>query len=141
MKNFITEFKEFISRGNVIDLAVGIIIGTAFTAIVASLVNQVIMPAIGFLIGGINFTDYKWILKEAVGDVPAVSINYGAFIQQTINFIIIAFVVFCMVKLLAKLKRKKVEEVEVKPVEPTPSAELKMLTQIRDLLKENKVSK
>jgi len=138
MKNFISEFKEFISRGNVIDLAVGIIIGTAFTAIVASLVNQIIMPAIGYLIGGINFTDYKWILKEAEGDIPAVSINYGAFIQQTINFIIIAFVVFCMVKLLTKLKKKKVEEVEAKAVEPAPSDELKMLTEIRDLLKEKK---
>lgn len=142
MRKFISEFKEFISRGNVIDLAVGIIIGTAFTAIVASLVNQVIMPAIGYLIGGINFTDYKWILKDAEGDVPAVSVNYGAFIQQTINFIIIAFVVFCMVKLLNKLKRKKVEEVvEVKVIETTPSAELQMLTEIRDLLKDDKNTK
>jgi len=138
MKKFISEFKEFISRGNVIDLAVGIIIGTAFTAIVTSLVNQVIMPAIGYLIGGINFTDFKWTLQEKLGDVEAVTVNYGTFIQQTINFIIIAFVVFCMVKLLAKLKRKKVEEVVVKTIEPTPSAELQMLTEIRDLLKEKK---
>lgn len=138
MKKFISEFKEFISRGNVIDLAVGIIIGTAFTAIVTSLVNQVIMPAIGFLIGGLDFSGRKFPQNAAEGEA---AIFYGAFIQQVINFIIIAFVVFCMVKLINKLKKKKVEEVEVKVVEPVLSAELQMLTEIRDLLKENKTAK
>lgn len=140
MKKFMSEFKEFISRGNVIDMAVGIIVGSAFTAIVTSLVNQVIMPAIGYIIGQVNFTDLlKWTLKKADGDKPEVAILFGAFIQQVVNFLIIAFVVFCMVKLINKLKRKKVEEiVEAKPVEPEPSAELKMLTEIRDLLKESK---
>jgi large conductance mechanosensitive channel len=137
MKKFIFEFKEFISRGNVIDLAVGIIIGTAFTAIVTSLVNQVIMPAIGFLIGGLDFSDRKFPQTAAEGEA---AIFYGAFIQQIINFLIIAFVVFCMVKLLNRLKRKKVEEV-VKTIEPAQSAELQILTEIRDLLKENKSEK
>ncbi|OPX44099.1 large-conductance mechanosensitive channel [Ruminiclostridium hungatei] len=135
MKKFISEFKEFISRGNVIDLAVGIIIGSAFTAIVTSLVNQVIMPAIGFVIGGINFEDFRWTLAEKSGDAPEVAIYFGAFIQQIINFIIISFVVFSMVKLINVLRRK--EKAEDKPV--APSAELAMLTEIRDLLKENKL--
>jgi large conductance mechanosensitive channel len=139
---FISEFKEFISRGNVIDLAVGIIIGSAFTAIVTSLVNQVITPAIGFLIGGLDFKDlFKIPLKAAEGKNPEVAIYFGAFIQQCINFLIIAFVVFCMVKILNRLKRKKVEVVEVKAVEPAPTAELQMLTEIRDLLKDGKTSK
>lgn len=132
MKKFITEFKEFISRGNVIDLAVGIIIGSAFTAIVTSLVNQVIMPGIGFLIGRINFADFRWTLAPASGDKPEVAIYYGAFIQQIINFIIISFVVFSMVKIINILQRKKKEEEEK---EKPPSPELQMLTEIRDLLK------
>ena len=132
MKKFITEFKEFISRGNVIDLAVGIIIGSAFTAIVTSLVNQVIMPGIGFLIGRINFADFRWTLAPASGDKPEVAIYYGAFIQQIINFIIISFVVFSMVNIINILQRKKKEEEEK---EKPPSPELQMLTEIRDLLK------
>lgn len=139
MKKFISEFKEFISRGNVIDLAVGIIIGSAFTAIVNSLVNQVVMPGIGFLIGRINFSDFKWTLAEAAGDKPEVAIYYGAFIQQVINFLIIAFVVFCMVKMINILRRKKKEEEKPEPPEtPTVSPELQILTEIRDLLKEGK---
>lgn len=136
MKKFISEFKEFISRGNVIDLAVGIIIGSAFTAIVNSLVNQVIMPAISFIIGKIDFTGRKFPSDAAEGEA---AIMYGAFIQQIINFLIIAFVVFCIVKMINKLKRVKAEEVKKKVDEtPPPSAELKMLTEIRDLLKEGK---
>ncbi len=139
MKKFISEFKEFISRGNVIDLAVGIIIGSAFTAIVNSLVNQVIMPAIGFIIGKIDFTGRKFPPDATEGEA---AIMYGAFIQQVINFLIIAFVVFCMVKMINKLKRGKAEEVEEKVEEtPPPSAELQMLTEIRDLLKESKADK
>lgn len=134
---FFQEFKVFISRGNVIDMAVGIIVGSAFTAIVQSLVNQVIMPFIGFLIGGINFTDLKIVLSPAVGETPEVAILYGAFIQQVINFIIIAFVVFCMIKMISALqrKRKKEAEEEAKEDPPKPSDELLMLTEIRDLLK------
>lgn len=132
MKKFVSEFKEFISRGNVIDLAVGIIIGSAFTAIVTSLVNQVIMPAIGFIIGGLDFSDFKFPQNAAKGEA---AIFYGAFIQQIINFIIIAFVVFCMVKMINVLRRKKKEE--EKKEEPAPSLEVQLLTEIRDLLKEN----
>lgn len=136
---FISEFKEFISRGNVIDLAVGIIIGTAFTAIVNSLVNQVVLPAISFLSkGGIDISWRKFPQDAAEGEA---AILYGAFIQQVINFIIIAFVVFCMVKLINRFRRKKVEEVEEKVVEAPISPELQMLTEIRDLLKENKAAK
>jgi large conductance mechanosensitive channel len=139
---FISEFKEFISRGNVIDMAVGIIVGSAFTAIVTSLVNQVVMPPIGFLLGKKNFSDaLKITLTKADGKNPEVAIYFGAFIQQVINFLIIAFVVFCMVKLLNKLKRKKVEEVKEKEEEAPPSPELQMLTEIRDLLKEDRTSK
>lgn len=134
MKKFISEFKEFISRGNVIDMAVGIIIGSAFTAIVTSLVNQVIMPAIGFLIGKIDLSKIT-IPRHPVENEAAIYI--GSFIQQVINFLIIAFVVFCMVKMINMLKRKKVEEEKPEPVkaEPEPTPELKMLTEIRDLLK------
>ncbi len=139
MKKFISEFKEFISRGNVIDLAVGIIIGTAFTAIVNSLVNQVIMPTISFLIGKIDFTGRKFPPDAAEGEA---AIMYGAFIQQVINFLIIAFVVFCMVKMINKFKKVKAEEVKEEVAEtPPPSAELQMLTEIRDLLKDNKTAK
>jgi large conductance mechanosensitive channel len=139
MKKFISEFKEFISRGNVIDLAVGIIIGSAFTSIVNSLVNQVIMPAIGFIIGKIDFTGLKFPPDAAEGEA---AIMYGAFIQQVINFLIIAFVVFCMVKMINKLKRIKAEEAKEKVEEtPPPSAELQMLTEIRDLFKDSKSEK
>lgn len=131
MKKFIAEFKEFISRGSVIDLAVGIIVGTAFTAIVNSLVSQIINPAIGFLIGGLDLSDYKFPQDAANGEA---AIYYGAFIQQIINFLIISFVVFCMVKIVNILRRKKVEE--EKPA--APSKEVQLLTEIRDLLKKDK---
>lgn len=123
-KGFISEFKEFISKGNVLDMAVGIIIGSAFTAIVTSLVNDVIMPIVGIIIGGINFSG----LKVAVGGA---SINYGLFIQAIINFLLIALVVFTIIKTLNKAKRKKTEE----PEEPeAPAADIQLLTEIRDLL-------
>ncbi|PYG88785.1 large conductance mechanosensitive channel [Ruminiclostridium sufflavum DSM 19573] len=139
MKKFFSEFKEFISRGNVIDLAVGIIVGSAFTAIVNSLVNQVIMPAISFIIGGLDFTGYKFPEGAAEGQA---AIMYGAFIQQVINFIIIALVVFCMVKMINRVKRIKGEELKEKEENtPPPSAELQMLTEIRDLLTEIKTEK
>lgn len=120
-KGLIAEFKEFISRGNVLDMAVGIIIGAAFTAIVTSLVNDIIMPIVGVIIGGIDFSS----LKVAVGTA---SINYGVFIQAIINFLLIALTVFLLIKAISKAQRKKPEE----PAVPTPEVEL--LTEIRDLL-------
>lgn len=127
MKKFFTEFKTFISKGNVIDLAVGMIIGTAFTTIVKSLVDDMVMPFIGWLIGGMDFTSMKIQLSEEA------SINYGTFIQNIISFLAIAFVVFCMVKIVNTLRHKKEEE--QKKEAPVISDEVKLLSEIRDLLK------
>ncbi len=149
MSKFLTEFKEFAMRGNVLDMAVGVIIGGAFGKIVTSVVNDLIMPAVGMLVGGVNFTDLKLVLKDEVAEqlneageviqaaVPAVSINYGNFLQQTFDFLIIAFCIFLMVKAVAKLTKKK-EEAPAPAPAPEPSAEEKLLTEIRDLLKEKK---
>lgn len=127
----IKEFKLFISQGNVIDLAVGIIIGAAFGKIVSSLVNDIIMPPIGMIIGGVNFTGIKLTLKEASGGAEAVTLNYGNFIQTGIDFIIIAFAIFIMIKAINKFKKKQAE----KPAPPpTPTNEEKLLGEIRDLL-------
>lgn len=131
-KSFIHEFKEFISRGNVIDLAVGIIIGSAFTSIVNSLVSDLIMPGIGYIIGGLKFEQYKWVLASATEDTAEVAITYGNFIQQTVDFLIIAFVVFLMVKGINAFRKKEEVKVEEKPV---VSEEVKLLTEIRDCLK------
>lgn len=138
MGNILQEFKKFAMRGNAIDMAVGIIIGGAFGKIVSSIVGDLIMPAIGILIGGINFTDLKIVLKHAVmeGDkviTPAVTINYGNFIQVTLDFLIIAFSVFLLVKAVNSLSKKK-EEAQAAPA--APPADIQLLTQIRDLLKE-----
>lgn len=129
-------------RGNVIDMAVGVIIGGAFGKIVSSLVADVIMPLVGLLVGGINFSQLKWTIKPAVmdGDAvvsPEVSLNYGNFIQVTFDFLIIAVSVFLMVKAINTLSKKKKEEV-AKPVPPPPSDEVKLLAEIRDLLKKEK---
>lgn len=137
MKKFLQEFKTFAMRGNVVDMAVGVIIGGAFGKIVSSLVADVAMPVIGLLVGGVNLTDLKIVLKEAImnnGEVvtPAVTINYGNFLQFTFDFIIVAFAIFLMVKLMNALNRKK-EEAPAAPV-PTP-ADIQLLTEIRDLLK------
>jgi len=129
----ISEFKEFISRGSVVDLAVGVIVGTAFTAIVNSLVNDLVMPFIGWLIGGLDFSQYKIVLSPAVGDTPETAILYGTFIQNIINFLLIALVVFLMVKAINKLHRKKEEE-PAPP--PAPDPQIELLKEIRDLLKE-----
>lgn len=135
-KGFIGEFKEFVSRGNVVDMAVGVVVGTAFTAIVNSLVKEVIMPFVGWLIGGMDFSNFKWVLKAAEGENPEVAILYGNFINNVINFFILAFVVFVVVKILNAFKRKKEEEIEeVVAEEPVPSEEVVLLTEIRDLLK------
>ena len=133
----IQEFKEFAIKGNVVDMAVGIIIGGAFGKIVTSLVNDVIMPPIGMIIGGVNFNGLRLVLKSATVDAagvasPEVAINYGAFIQVLFDFIIVAFCIFMMIKGLNSLKKKK-EEAPAAP--PAPTTEEVLLTEIRDLLK------
>lgn len=130
--SFIKEFKEFAVRGNVIDMAVGVVIGSAFGKIVSSLVSDVMMPVIGVITGGVNFTDFKIVLKEAHGEVAAVTLNYGSFIQTTIDFIIIAFCIFVAIKAINKLKREK-PKAEEAPKEP--SEDIKLLREIRDELK------
>ena len=141
MKKFFDEFKKFAMRGNVIDLAVGVVIGGAFGKITTSIVNDIIMPVIGALTGGLNFSDWKIVLKHAVMDAegvvvnPEVAITFGNTIAVIIDFIIIAFAVFCLVKGINSLHRKK-EEPAAPPAPPEPSAEEKLLTEIRDLLKE-----
>jgi large conductance mechanosensitive channel len=125
----IKEFKEFAVKGNVVDMAVGIIIGAAFGKIVSSFVADVIMPPIGMLMGGIDFTNLAITLKEAVGDTPAVVISYGKFIQSMVDFTIVAFAIFMAVKAINSMKKKE----EDKPEEP-PRQEV-LLEEIRDLLK------
>lgn len=138
-KSFIQEFKAFISRGNVIDMAVGIIIGSSFTAIVTSLVNDVVMPVIGVVIGGINFSDLKWVLKPGTEEIAEVAIKYGSFIQAIINFLLIALVVFTIVKMINKMRDMAAKKEEEKPAEPAappqPSEEVLLLREIRDSLK------
>ena len=138
--SFIQDFKAFALKGNVVDMAVGVIIGGAFGKIVTSIVNNVIMPPIGVLTGGMDFTDLKLVLKDAVkeGDQvvsEAVTLNYGQFIQDVVDFLIIAFCIFLMVKGIAALSRKKEEKPAEPAPAPEPSAEEKLLTEIRDLLK------
>ena len=133
----VSEFKEFAMRGNVVDLAVGVVIGTAFGKIVASLVNDIIMPAIGYAIGGVNFKDLAFELSPASVDaagaeVAAVLVRYGAFIQTIVDFLIIAFAIFVAVKAMNSLKRKEAASPEPPPA---PSEEVKLLTEIRDALK------
>ncbi len=131
------EFKEFAMRGNVIDLAVGVIIGGAFGKIIASLVADVIMPPIGLLIGGVNFTDLKWEMKpaEIVNGVEkaAVTMNYGSFLQVTFDFLIVAFVIFMFINAINKMSKKSEVATPVAP--PAPTKEEVLLTEIRDLLK------
>ena len=143
MKKFMDEFKAFISRGNVVDMAVGVIVGSAFTAIVNSLVKDVVTPFIGVLTGGVDFTQMKYVVTPAVGETPEVAILYGNFIQAIINFLIIAFVVFCMVKMINSMRtkmeeaKKKEEEAAAPSEPPKPSEEVLLLTEIRDLLKKD----
>lgn len=138
------EFKEFTMRGNVVDMAVGVIIGGAFGKIVSSLVNDVIMPPIGVLVGGMDFTSLKLTIKQAVmenGEVvtPAVTLNYGNFIQVTVDFLIIAAAIFMLIKAINVVNRKKEAEKAAVPAPPPapaePSEDIKLLTEIRDLLK------
>lgn len=128
----VSEFKSFAMKGNVVDMAVGIIIGAAFGKIVSSIVNDIIMPPLGLLIGGVNFTDLKFVMKAAVDDKPAVTLNYGNFLQVIFDFLIVAFAVFMVIKAMNAAKSKQ-EAVTVTP--PTPPKEEILLTEIRDLLK------
>jgi large conductance mechanosensitive channel len=129
------EFKEFAVKGNVVDMAVGIIIGAAFGKIVSSFVGDVIMPPIGVLLGGVDFSGLAFTIKQAVGETPAVVISYGKFIQTVVDFTIIAFAIFIAVKAINRLKRK---EEKAPKAPPAPSAEEVLLGEIRDLLKERK---
>ncbi len=136
------DFKAFAMKGNVIDMAVGVIIGGAFGKIVSSVVADVIMPPIGLLVGGVNFTDLKLVLKPAVVQdgqevAAAVTLNYGNFLQVTFDFLVIAFSVFLFVRLLSRLNRKQ-EKLAAPAAPPAPSKEEQLLTEIRDLLKERK---
>ncbi len=140
----IKEFKEFAMRGNVIDMAVGVVIGAAFGKIISSLVDDIIMPLVGVATGGMNFTDYKWVIQQAVVDgttqeilKPEVTMNWGSWIQTIVDFLIVAFCIFIAIKGINQLKRKKEEEpAPAAPAEPTKEEVL--LTEIRDLLKEKK---
>lgn len=126
------EFKKFAVKGNVMDMAVGVIIGAAFGKIVSSFVADIIMPPIGLLLGGVDFSNLVITLQEANGEVEAITLNYGLFLNTVINFLIISFSIFIAVKQLNRFKRKKAEE----PVEaPKPSKEEELLTEIRDILK------
>ena len=129
----LSEFKTFAMRGNVVDMAVGIIIGAAFGKVVSSFVNNIVMPPLGVLIGGVNFTDLSIVLKEAEGDVAEVAIGYGLFIQSVVDFIIIAAAIFVAVRVMNSLKKKE-EAAPAAP--PAPSKEEVLLTEIRDLLKD-----
>ena len=136
-KGIVAEFKEFITRGNVMDMAVGIIIGGAFTAIVTSLVNDLLMPVIGALFGGIDFSTLKYVIRaadEAAG-IEEAAIKYGSFIQAIVNFLLIALVIFFLVKAMNKFRRKKEEPAPAPAPDPEPSEEVKLLTEIRDALK------
>lgn len=130
--SFLSEFKEFAMKGNVVDLAVGVIIGGAFGKIVSSFVGDVVMPLLGLLVGGVNFTDLAITLKAAEGNIPAVVLKYGAFLQTVFDFVIIALAIFIAIKAMNKLKRK---QDEAPAAAPAPSAQEVLLTEIRDILK------
>ena len=140
---FLQDFKAFAMKGNVIDMAVGVIIGGAFGKIVSSVVADVIMPPLGLLVGGVNFTDLKWVMKPAEvvdgKETAAVTLNYGNFLQATFDFLIIAFSIFLFIRLLTKLTTKKEAAAPATPpAPPAPTKEEVLLTEIRDLLKEQK---
>lgn len=137
MGKFIQEFKDFAMRGNVLDMAIGVVVGGAFGKIVTSLVNDIIMPGVGVITGGINFSDYKFVIQKGVTEgteviTPEVAITWGSFVQTIIDFLIIAFCIFLAIKAINKFK-KPVEEAPATPAGPTQE---ELLTEIRDLLKE-----
>jgi len=130
--SMMSEFREFAMRGNVVDMAVGIVIGGAFGKIVSSFVSDVLMPPIGLAIGGVDFSQLSVTLKQAAGEAEAVTLNYGAFIQSVVDFVIIAFAIFMVIKAMNSMKKKE----EAKPEEPPkPSEEVTLLTEIRDQLR------
>jgi large conductance mechanosensitive channel len=131
------EFKEFAMKGNMLDMAIGIVIGAAFGKIVSSVVADVLMPPLGLLLGGVNFTALKVTLKEAVGDTAAITLNYGAFLQTVLDFVIVAFAIFLMIRGINSM-RKKQEEAPAAPA-PPPNQEI-LLAEIRDLLKNRPLS-
>lgn len=132
MNNFIQEFKAFAMRGNVVDLAVGVVIGTAFGKIVSSMVDKIVMPVIGFLTSGVDVKDLSVALQAPVGNLAPVELGYGAFLQSCLDFIIVAFAVFLMVKVMNRLMRKA-------PAAPaSPTTDQKILMEIRDLLKKKR---
>ncbi len=130
----VQDFKKFVLRGNVIDLAVAVIIGGAFGKIVSSFVNDIIMPLIGVILGGVDFKTLRWIIKPAVGETPEVAMLYGQFIQNIVDFVIIAFVIFMMIRMIEKAKKKPEPDAPAAPAEPP--ADVQLLTEIRDLLKQ-----
>ena len=133
--SLLSEFKEFAVKGNVVDMAVGIIVGAAFGKIVSSLVNDVVMPPIGLLLGGVNFSELAVVLKEAEGEIAAVTVNYGVFIQTLLDFVIVAFAIFMAIKAMNSLKRAREDDAAPVPAAPPePSDEVKLLTEIRDLI-------
>ena len=141
MKKFFNEFKEFAMRGNVVDMAVGVIIGAAFGKIISSLVDDIIMPLVGVATGGMNFTDYKFVIQKAVIDgttqeilKPEVTLNWGTWIQTIVDFLIVAFCIFIAIKAINQMKRKNTEP-EPAPAPAEPTKEEVLLTEIRDLLK------
>lgn len=152
MKKFWKEFKTFAFKGNMMDMAIGIIIGAAFGKIITSLVNDIIMPPIGVLIGGVNFKDLSVIIKKETLDmagnvIPAVTLNYGNFVQVLIDFLLVAIVVFLVIKGLNRLGemtakalhgKEEAPEEEAQPAEPAPTKEETLLTEIRDILKDTK---
>ena len=142
MKKFFAEFKAFAMRGNVLDMAVGVVIGGAFGKITTSLVNDILMPLLSLLTGGVDFSSWKWVLKAASvaedgTEIVEIAVNYGSLIATILDFVLIAFAIFCLLKAVNgfhdKLAKKKAEE---PAAPPAPSAEEKLLTEIRDLLKE-----
>ena len=137
LKKVLNEFKEFISKGNVIDLAIGVIIGGAFGKIITSLVNDIVMPVIGIILGGVNFSKWVIVLGQKLdkdNNLQIVSMNIGAFINTVVDFLLIALVIFLTVKVINRFRRKKEKEVK-EELPPEPSEEVKLLTEIRDLLK------
>jgi large conductance mechanosensitive channel len=130
--SLVQEFKEFAVKGNMVDMAVGIIIGAAFGKIISSLVADILMPPLGLLIGGVDFSAMGIVLKEGVGDTPATVLRYGAFIQALLDFLLIALAVFFLVKAINRLRRKQ-EDASTAP--PAPPADVALLTEIRDLLR------
>lgn len=141
MKKFLNEFKEFAMKGNVVDMAVGVVIGAAFGKIVTSLVNDIIMPVVGVLTGGTNFSEYKLVIKQGVTQgteivTPEVAVTWGAFVQTIVDFLIIAFCIFLAIKFVNRLRRKPEPEPEA-PAAPAPPTQEELLAEIRDLLRKD----